>query len=181
MKKRIFLSIYYCFIYAIIFYSIFIPLCCYCSEETKTIIITKETISNAKPRSPYSVNFSTKELKIIEIMEKRHFPRTYPELSDKERLKNLEYELLGKIWEFSPQNDRIEKLKLASSNTMLIGTALPPSISSKRNAKKLKNNEIQLRQRDNVGLIDGFLRLLSPEKYELYRQNADRLYYKYEY
>ena len=77
--------------------------------------------------------------------------------------------------------ERIEKLKLASSNTMLIGTALPASISSKRNAKKLRNNEIQLRQRDNVGLIDGFLRLLSPEKYEIYRQNADRLYYKYEY
>ena len=64
---------------------------------------------------------------------------------------------------------------------MLIGTALPASISNKRNAKKLKNDEIQLRQRDNVGLIDGFLRLLSPEKYEIYRQNADRLYYKYEY
>ena len=80
-----------------------------------------------------------------------------------------------------PQKERIEKLKLASSNTMLIGTALPASISSKRNAKKLRNNEIQLRQRDNVGLIDGFLRLLSPEKYEIYRQNADRLYYKYEY
>ncbi|MBQ7286954.1 MAG: hypothetical protein IJW73_04255 [Candidatus Gastranaerophilales bacterium] len=181
MIKYIKFNFFYCLFFSIIFYSIFLPLCCYCEEQTKTIIITKEDIKNAKPISPYSVNFSTKDLKAIEIMERRHFPRTYPELSDKERLKNLEYELLGRIWEFTPQKERIEKLKLASSNTMLIGTALPASISSKRNAKKLRNNEIQLRQRDNVGLIDGFLRLLSPEKYEIYRQNADRLYYKYEY
>ena len=63
---------------------------------------------------------------------------------------------------------------------MLVGVALPPSFSSKKMSKKIKT-DIQLRQRDNVGLIDGFLRLLSPEKYEIYRQNADRLYYKYEY
>ena len=174
-------NIYYCIIFAIIFYSIFLPLSCYCEEQTKTIIITKEDIMNAKPISPYTVNFSAKDLKDIEIMERRHFPRTYPEFSDRERLKNLEYELLGKIWEFTPQQERIKKLKLASSNTMLTGMALPASISSKRNAKKLTNSELQLRQRDNVGLIDGFLRLMSPEKYEIYRQNASRLYYKYEY
>ena len=174
-------NILYCVIFEVVFYSIFLPLCCYCSEQTQTITITKEDILNATPRSMYQVNFSSKDLKVIEIMERRHFPRTYPELSDKERLKNLEYELLGRIWEFTPQDERIKKLKLASSNTMLIGTSLPPSISSKRNAKKLRNTEIQLRQRDNVGLIDGFLKLFSPEKYELYRKNADRLYYKYEY
>ncbi|MBQ4645878.1 MAG: hypothetical protein IJB79_00870 [Candidatus Gastranaerophilales bacterium] len=181
MIKKIKFEILYCTIFALILYSIFIPLACYCSEETKVIIITKEDIKNAKPRSPYQVNFSNKDLKAIEIMERRHFPRTYPEFSDKERLKNLEYELLGRIWEFTPQEERIKKLKLASSNTALIGTALPASISSKRNAKKLRNNEIQLRQRDNVGLIDGFLRLMSPEKYEIYRKSADKLYYKYEY
>ena len=180
MIKYVKFSILYCTLYAIIFYSIFIPLCCYCSE-TQTITITKEYIINAKPNSPYKVNFSEKDLHAIEVMEKRHFPRTYPEFSDSERLKNLEYELLGRIWEFSPQNQRIERLKLASSNTMLIGTALPASISNKRNAKKMRNTEIQLRDRDNVGLIDGFLRLMSPEKYEIYRKSADKLYYKYEY
>lgn len=181
MINRIKFNITYCIFYSIIFYSIFIPLCCYCSEEVKTITITKEDIINAKPRSPYQVNFNSKDLKVIEIMERRHFPRTYPEFSDAERLKNLEYELLGRIWEYLPQNERIKTLKLASSNTMLIGTALPASISSKKNAKKMRNDEIQLRQRDNVGLIDGFLKLISPEKYEIYRKNADRLYYKYEY
>ena len=153
---------------------------CYCCAQVQSITITKEDIARANP-TPTKVNFSSKDLKAIEIMERRHFSRTYPELTDRERLKNLEYELLGRIWEFSLQDDRIRKLKLASSNTMLIGTSLPASISSKRNAKRMRNTEIQLRQRDNVGLIDGFLKLMSPEKYEIYRKSADELYYKYEY
>lgn len=181
MIKRIKFNIFYTIIYAIFLYLIFNPLYCFCSEDIKTIYITKEDIKNAKPRSPYQVKFSQKDLRAIEIMERRHFPRTYPEFSDDVRLKNLEYELLGRVWEFSPQSERIRKLKLASSNTALIGTALPPSISSKKNSKRLKNNEIQLRDRDDVGLIDGFLRLMSPEKYEIYRKSADKLYYKYEY
>ena len=180
MIKNAKFQIIYCVIFTLIFYSIFLPLACYCSEQVQTITITKEDIINATP-TPTPVNFSQKDLKDIEIMEKRHFPRTYPEFSDSERLKNLEYELMGRIWQFSPQKERIKKLKLASSNTALIGTALPASISSKRTAKRLKNDMIQLRERDNVGLIDGFLRLMNPKAYELYRKNADEMYYKYEY
>jgi hypothetical protein len=181
MVKRIKFNIFYTIFYVLLLYLIFNPLYCYCSEEIKTIYITKDDIKNAKSRSPYQVKFSCRELKDIEIMEKRHFPRVYSEFSDAERLKNLEYELMGRVWEYTPQDVRIRKLKLASSNTALIGTSLPPSISSKKIAKKLRNTEIQLRDRDNVGLIDGFLRLMSPEKYEIYRKNADKLYYKYEY
>ncbi len=181
MIKHIKFQIMYCIIYAIIFYSIFLPLASYCYEPVQTVTITKEDIANAKPISPYKVNFSAKDLKAIEIMEKRHFPRTYPEFSDAERIKNLEYELMGRVWEFSPQSERIRRLKLASSNTAIIGTALPASISSKRNAKRMRNDMIELRQRDNVGLIDGFLRLMSPEKYEKYRKYSDDMYYKYEY
>ena len=143
----------------------------YCCANVQKIVITKEDIKNAKPVSPFQVEFSKKDLKYVEMMEKRHFPRTDPEFSDKERLKNLEYELLGRIWEYTPQNDRIERL----------GVALPASISSRRNAKRMRNDTIQLRQRDNVGLIDGFLRLISPEKYEYYRQYSDNMFEKYDY
>ena len=181
MIKHIKFQILYCIVFSIIFYSMFIPLACWCYEPVQTVIITKEDIQNAKPRSPYPVSFSKKDLHIIEVMEKRHFPRTYPEFDDAMRLKNLEYELLGRIWEYTPQEDRIKKLKIASSNTMLIGTALPPSISSKINVKRMRNDSIQLRKRDNVGLIDGFLRLINPEKYEEYRKYSDSLYNKYDY
>ena len=175
MVKFIKFQIVYCIVFSIILYSLVIPLACYCYEPVQTVTITKEDILNAKP-TPADVQFSKRELHYIELMEKRHFPRTYPELSDFERLKNLEYELLGRCWKFTPQGARIEKLKIASSNTMLIGTALPPSIGSARNIKRMRNQDIQLRKRDNVGLIDGFLRLMSPELYEKYRESADRMF-----
>ena len=175
MIKNIKFQIIYCIIYASIFYTIFIPLACYCYEPVQSITITKEDIQNAKP-TPEKVAFSPKELKVIEMMEKRHFPRTYPEFQDSERLKNLEWELLGKIWIYTSQEERIRKLKIASSNTMLQGVALPARISSKRNVKRMRNDEIQLRKRDNVGLIDGFLKLINPELYELYSQHEERLF-----
>ncbi len=173
-------QILFCIVYSIILYSLFIPLACWCYEPVQTVTITKEDIMNAKPSSPYKVQFSEKERHIIEVMEKRHFPRTYPEFDDAMRLKNLEYELLGRIWEYTPKETRIKKLKIASSNTMLIGTALPPSISSRRNARRMRNDSIQLRERDNVGLIDGFLRLINPEKYEEYRKYSEELHKKYD-
>lgn len=164
----------------VVFSFLFLVSCsCYCFEPTQTVVITKEDIINAKP-TPAPVKFSKKDIHSIEVMEKRHFLRTYPEFSDYERLKNLEFELLGQVWEYTPQEDRIKRLKIASSNTMLLGTALPPSISSKRNAKRMRNDSIQMRQRDSVGLLDGFLRLVSPEKYEQFRRYSDRRF-EYEY
>ena len=180
INKILKIQIIYAFCYALILYSIFLPLAVYCSQETQTIYITKEDISNARAISPFEVNFNPKDLKAIEIMEKRHFEKTYPDFSDKERLKNLEYELFGRTWEFSPQKDRIEKLKLASSHVMLVGAALPYSISTKSNVKKMMRSDLNLRKRDDVGLIDGFLRLISPEKYEIYRKYSDNMFYKYE-
>ena len=116
--KNIKLQIAYCIVFAAIFYSVMIPLACWCYEPVQTVIITKEDILNAKP-TPAEVEFSKKDLYYIEAMERRHFSKLYPEFSDSERLKNLEYELLGRTWCFTPQKARIDKLKIASSNTML--------------------------------------------------------------
>lgn len=180
MIKQIKFQILFCFIYSVILYSIFLPLACWCYEPVQTVTITREDIINAKPTPP-PVQFSKKDRHFIELMEKRHFPRTYPEFSDAERIKNLEFELLGRKWEFLPLDARMRKLKTASSNTMLIGTALPASISSRINVKRMRNDSVQLRKRDDVGLIDGFLRLLSPEKYEYYRQYSENMFNKYDY
>ena len=179
MIKNIKFQFIYCIVFAVIFYTIFIPLACYCYEPVQTVTITKEDILNAKP-TPQKVCFSPKDLHAIEVMEKRHFPRTYPEIEDAERLKNLEWELLGKPWLFTSQEERIKTLKIASSNVMLQGTALPASIGSKRNAKRMRNDSIQMRQRDSVGLIDGFLRLVNPELYKQYRKYSDRTFWEYE-
>lgn len=181
IKKHVCQQFLLSLVFAFIFYIFVLPLACYCYEPVQTITITKEDIINAKPVSPYEVQFSQKDLKKIRMMEKRHFPRTYDELEDRERLSNLEYELLGRKWEFTPQNDRIKKLEIASSNRMIIGTALPASISTKRNAKRMRNQSIPIREKDNVGLIDGFLRLMNPELYDNYRKRSDFLFENFEY
>ena len=165
-----------------IFFCIFIlPLSSYCYEPVQTITITKEDIMNAKAKSPYEVNFTQKESKKISMMEKRHFLRSFEELKDSERLSNLEYELLGRKWEFSPQNERIKKLEIASSNRMLQGTALPASISTKRNVKRMRNNSIPMREKENVGLIDGFLKLMNPKAYDIYEQTSRNRFENYEF
>ena len=168
IRKYVNFQVIISLIFAAIFYIFILPLASYCYEPVQVVTITKEDIQNAKPQSPYQVSFSQKELKKIQMMEKRHFPRSYEELSDKERLSNLEYELLGKKWEYTPQEERIKKLELASSNRMLSGTALPALISSKRNVKRMRNDSIQMHEKDNVGLIDGFLRLMNPKAYDIY-------------
>ncbi len=179
-KRNIKFQIIYTIFFTTILYSILTPLVSYCQEETKTIVITKEDIQNTKPR-PYPVYFDAKDLKAIEIMEKRHFSKTFNDEDDSRRLKNLEWELFGKIWQYSPTKSRIEKLKIASSNTMLIGTAMPAHLSSKRTIKRMRNNDIGLRDRDSVGLIDGFLRLMSPQAYEVFRKHSDHRFNDYEW
>ena len=174
IDKIIKIEILYCIIFTSLTYIIFLPLACFCSEACQTVVITQQDIINAKPTKE-TVQFDQKDLKAIEMMERRHFPRTYPEFSDCERLKNLEYELLGRVWEYTPQKDRIKKLKIASSNTMLIGVALPPKFKSKKWQKRMRNDNIQLRERENVGLIDGFLKLMNPDLYEQFRIHEDRI------
>lgn len=181
MKKYIRQQFILSVIFGSVFYILILPLASYCYEPVQTIEITKEDIINAKPTSPYGVEFSDKDLKKIRIMEKRHFPRTYDELEDKERLSNLEYELLGRKWEYTSQEDRIKKLEYASSNRMVIGTALPASLSSKRTVKRMRNESIQMRQKDNVGLIDGFLRLMNPDLYDAYSKTSRERFENYEY
>ncbi|MBR1616570.1 hypothetical protein IJ670_00310 [bacterium] len=154
---------------------------CQSFEPVQTVIITKEDLANTKA-TPEKVSFTPKELHDIEVMEKRHFPRTYPEFTDAQRLKNLEYELLGRIWQFSKQDERIKKLKLASSNIMVSGTALPAALSSKKMAKRATQDNIPRREKDDVGLIDGFLRLINPQVYELHKNHAKKMWeYEAEY
>lgn len=180
-KKTIKFEILYGLFLITFFYFLIIPLSCLCYEHSQTITITKDDILNAKPNSPYPVNFSQKDLKRINMLEKRHFNKTFEDLSDEKRLKNLEYELLEQVWEFTPQENRIKTLEIASTNRILQGTSLPAKLNSKQIAKRLKNDSVQLRKTNDVGLIDGFLRLISPEKFEEFRQYKDYMFKTYDY
>ena len=148
MNKYIKLQILYCIIYAIIFYSLFLPLAAFCSQgefqETNNNLIVDDVEKNEpipkgliefkqpkvktiiitkediKNAKPTKapVIFSKSDLHDIEVMEKRHFENISEFDSDKYRVAKLEQHLLGRTWEYSPISDRMRRLKLASQRKM---------------------------------------------------------------
>ena len=79
------------------------------------------------------------------------------------RVAKLENYLLGRTWEFSPINTRIDRLKLASQRKMLSGTSLPVGIRRYVSPQRIANDSTPIYENDdNVGIIDGLLKLYMP-------------------
>ncbi len=152
------------------------------SEVQPTFYITAEEIMNAMPTPP-DVEFSEKHNREIAVMEKRHFSNVNKFDSDKYRIAKLEEHLLGRTWEFLPVDDRMRKLKLASQRKMLSGTSIPLSLKRAGfSPKRIANDSTPVYDdNDNVGLIDGFLRLMNPDAFEAYSARKKRMYEQYGY
>lgn len=145
------------------------------------VVITQEAINKAQREAnvPYEVEFTPKIEKEVSIMEKRHFKNKITNESDAYRINRLEDELMGKTWEYTPLETRMRRLKLASQRTLLAGTSLPSGMSRKFSPKKIHNDSIELRERDEVGIIDGLLKVYAPDLYEKFRFTKDRQFERY--
>ena len=142
-------------------------------------IITEDDIKNATPTKA-SVNFTKRIEHEVKVMERRHFEKTYDSEDSAYRVKKLEKYLLGKVWEYSPLGDRMARLKLASQRKMLSGTSLPPSISRYASPQKIANDSTPIYDNeDNLGLVDGFLKLLAPEVYDKWSNRKKRIQERY--
>ena len=154
-----------------------LPYICAASDEENPyqaeVTITKQDIINAKPKEP-EVVFTPKIKKEIEIMEKRHFHNKVINEADSYRIARLESELMGRVWSYSPIETRMRRLKLASQRTMLAGTSLPNNLARMYSPKRIRNDSIELREREQVGIIDGLLRVYAPDFYEKLRFRNDR-------
>ena len=152
------------------------------SDVQPTFYISAEEIVNAVPNPP-DVNFSRKNNKDIATMEKRHFSSVNKFDSDKYRIARLEEHLLGRTWEFLPVDERMRKLKLASQRKMLSGTAIPTSLRRAGfSPKRIANDSTPVYNDDNnVGLIDGFLKLIAPDAFASYSEHRKRMYEQYDY
>ena len=138
-------------------------------------IITQEDIDNAIP-TPADVVFTKKIEHDIKVMEKRHFETVDNEDSPKYRVARLEFLLLGKTWEFSPLNDRMRRLRLASQRKMLSGTSLPVGIRKYVSPARIQNDSTpSCDTDDNVGIIDGLMKLYTPDIYEKWSKRKRRL------
>lgn len=169
------------YLFALLFavFAIIAPVKC---EVQETFYITAEDIMKAQPLPP-DVTFTNKISREIKTMEKRHFSGVNTYDSDKYRIARLEEYLLGRTWEFLPVEDRMRKLKLASQRKVLSGTSIPASLRRHGfSPKRIANDSTPVyNDDDNVGLVDGFLRLLNPDAYHAYSEHKKRMYERYDY
>ncbi len=179
---------YYITLSVICLWSFFIinaPLAYRCAAQSEEdnpyqaeVTITKEMINEAYAK-PLEVVFTPKIEKEIEIMEKRHFKNKAENETDAYRIARLENELMGRVWECTPLETRMRRLKLASQRTVLAGTSLPNNLSRIYTQKRIRNDSIELREQERVGIIDGLLRVYAPDLYEKvrFRNNRNFEYY----
>ncbi len=151
------------------------------SKVQEDFYITAEEIMQTQGTVP-DVDFSWKTEREIKTMEKRHFSGVNTYDSDKYRIAKLEEFLLGRTWEYLPVQERMKKLKLASQRRVLAGTAIPASLKKAGfSPKRIANDSTPSLEDDNVGLIDGFLRLINPDAFDAYNRHKKRMYEQYGY
>ncbi len=120
-------------------------------------------------------DFTPKMLREIKTMESRHFNNKTTDESNEYRLERLEIELMGRSYEALPLNERMKTLKLASSKRMLRGVAVPVNMNRYGTPKRLENTSIQVvSKNDDVGIIDGLMKVYTPELFESYRESRER-------
>jgi len=142
-------------------------------------IITKEEIEKAIPTEA-DVTLNKKNTHAVNVMEKRHFEKINDYDLPKYRVAKLENFLLGRTWEFSPIDDRIRRLKLASQRKMLSGTSLPVGIRKYVSPERIANDSTPIYDNeDNVGLIDGLLKLYAPDVYYNWSSRKKRIRERY--
>jgi len=115
-----------------------------------------------------------KDLNDITTMERRHYRNHASEAESNEyRLNRLETTLFGQTFGDMNTKERMRRLRIASQKMFFQGTAMPVKVKSRYiNAG---DDVIQLVERDNVGIIDGLLKVYAPQFYEKIQEKNERL------
>ena len=141
------------------------------------LIVIKWTILYANSDMQNQVALTPKMLREIKTMENRHFKsRSDNGETEAYRLERLEIELMGRTYDRLPIQERMKQLKIASQKRMLSGTSLPVYVSGRYySPKRIRNDSIMVvPKNDDVGIIDGLMKVYAPELFEAYRAMKDR-------
>lgn len=121
-------------------------------------------------------DLTPKMLRDLKTMENRHFSNKNDFDTEEYRIKRLEIELMGRSFEKIPIDKRMETLKLASQKRMLKGTSVPYSMQQ-FGMKKIDNDNIKvISKNDDIGIIDGLMKIYAPELFQNYRSMKERSY-----
>lgn len=116
------------------------------------------------PMAKADIVLEKKDLKDITTMEKRHYKNSADDFDSNEyRLNRLETTFFGETFEEMDTKERMRRLRIASQKMFMEGMSKPVKIKSRYiNAG---DDVIQIVDHDNIGIIDGFLKLWAPELY----------------
>ncbi len=134
------------------------------------VFFTFLVIEEAKAK----IELDSKSLKDIETMERRHYRTPVGDADTTEyRLNRLETTIFGQTFEDMDTKERMRRLRIGSQKMFMTGAAMP----IKMNSKKINagDDQIQVVERDNVGIIDGLLKMYAPEMFEKIKDKNDRL------
>ena len=113
--------------------------------------------------NPRLVNLTPQQFKALDNIEKRIYSNAFPTENTIDRLERLEMDLFHGIQKGSP-TQRINTLKLESTRIALRGTAMTPMMQSTFNSRYI-NPRGESPYYDDVGIIDGLIRVWWPDFY----------------
>lgn len=114
--------------------------------------------------NPRLVNLCPEHLRALKMMEKRHYSNSFEFENNLDRIERLELDLFNEIRKGTP-TQRINDLKLASTRQALRGTAMTPMMQSTFNTRYINPRGADVPYYDDVGIIDGLLRVWFPDLY----------------
>ncbi len=129
--------------------------------------------------NPRLVNLTVQQFKALEVMEKRIYRMTFDDDNNIDRIERLEMDYFDEIRKGSAAQ-RINALKIASGQAAIRGTAMTPMMMDNFNTRFI--NQHPDRYYDDVGIIDGLVRLWWPDFYAKiteYRKYKEANFYQY--
>ena len=129
--------------------------------------------------NPRLVNLTLQQFKALEVMEKRLYRMTFDDDNNMDRIERLELDYFDEIRK-GTATQRINALKIASGRAAIRGTAMTPMMMDSFNTRYI--NQHPDMYYDDVGIIDGLVRLWWPDFYAKiteYRKYKEANFYQY--
>ena len=115
--------------------------------------------------NPRLINLSPEQHKALNRIEKRLYGNTFEFENSLDRIERLEMDFFDEIQHGSVA-ERLNTLKLESTRAALRGTAMTPMMESTFNTRYINPKGPDVKYHEDVGIIDGLLRLWWPDLYK---------------
>ena len=114
--------------------------------------------------NPRLVSLTPQQYKALKIIEKRLYGNSFEFENTVDRVERLEMDFFEEIQK-GTITERINTLKIESTRTAIRGTAMTPMMESTFNTRYINPKGGELPYHEDVGIIDGLIRLWWPDFY----------------